>query len=67
LPEGSVDSRRSFFDYGLDSVTTVMLGARLEEWQRIEVNPELPYEVPMIARFAQELARRKLASGSRPA
>jgi acyl-CoA synthetase (AMP-forming)/AMP-acid ligase II/alkylation response protein AidB-like acyl-CoA dehydrogenase/acyl carrier protein len=65
LPEGSVDPKRFFFDYGLDSVTAVMLVARLEEWLRIEVNPELPYEVPVIARFAAEVARRQAAGSSR--
>ena len=62
LPESSIDGVRSFFDYGLDSVTTVMLGAALEDWLRIDIPPELVYEVPEIRRFAAELARRAPAS-----
>ncbi len=59
LPEPAVNPAGSFFDYGLDSVMTVMLGARLEEWLGVDVNPELPYEVPIISRFAAEVARRQ--------
>jgi acyl carrier protein len=65
LPEVSVDPKRSFFDYGLDSVTAVMLVSRLEEWLRTDVNPELPYEIPVIGRFAAEVGRRQAAGASR--
>jgi acyl-CoA synthetase (AMP-forming)/AMP-acid ligase II/alkylation response protein AidB-like acyl-CoA dehydrogenase/acyl carrier protein len=56
LPEASIDASRSFFDYGVDSVTTVMLGASLEEWLGMELNPELIYDIPVIDRFAAHLA-----------
>ena len=36
LPEKSIEPMRSVFDYGLDSVTAVMLAAALEERLGIE-------------------------------
>jgi acyl carrier protein len=47
------------FDYGLDSVTTVMLAASLEDWLRVECNPEIVYEIPVIRRFAEYVAAKQ--------
>jgi acyl carrier protein len=60
LPDTSIDPGRSFFDYGLDSVTTVMLTASLEEWLHLELNPEVLYDVPVIRRCAAHLAQLQL-------
>jgi acyl carrier protein len=57
--ERSIDPRRSIFDYGLDSVTTVMLSASLEEWLGIELQPEAAYDVPVIRQFARYVADRQ--------
>jgi alkylation response protein AidB-like acyl-CoA dehydrogenase/acyl carrier protein len=59
MREASVDASRTFFDYGLDSVTTVMLVASLEEWLGIVCNPEIVYEIPNIRRFAAHIAQRQ--------
>jgi acyl-CoA synthetase (AMP-forming)/AMP-acid ligase II/alkylation response protein AidB-like acyl-CoA dehydrogenase/acyl carrier protein len=59
IRETAIDPNRSFFDYGLDSVTTVMLTASLEESFGVECNPELVYEIPVIRRFAAHVAGRR--------
>jgi acyl carrier protein len=60
LSESTIDGRRSVFDYGLDSVTAVMLAAALEERLRIDINPEIVYDIPVIRRFAAHLAERQM-------
>lgn len=62
MRETSIDPNRSFFDYGLDSVTTVMLTASLEEWLGIDCNPEVVYDIPVIRRFAAHVASRQAAA-----
>jgi acyl-CoA synthetase (AMP-forming)/AMP-acid ligase II/alkylation response protein AidB-like acyl-CoA dehydrogenase/acyl carrier protein len=57
MPAASIDVRKSFFDYGLDSVTTVMLTAALEGWLSLEISPELAYDVPVMRQFAERLAQ----------
>jgi acyl carrier protein len=47
------------FDYGLDSVTVVMLTASLEEWLGIDLSPETVYDLPVIDRFASYVSRRQ--------
>lgn len=64
LPEASIDPSRSLFNYGLDSVTTVMLAVSLEEWLALEINPEIVYDISVIRRFAAHLAERQTASSS---
>ncbi len=59
LPESAIDPERSVFDYGVDSVTAVMLAVSLEDWLGTDCNPELVYDVPVIRRFAERLAGRR--------
>jgi len=59
IRETAIDPNRSFFDYGLDSVTTVMLVASLEESFGVECNPEIVYEIPVIRRLAAHVAGRR--------
>jgi acyl-CoA synthetase (AMP-forming)/AMP-acid ligase II/alkylation response protein AidB-like acyl-CoA dehydrogenase/acyl carrier protein len=61
LPESSISAAHSVFDCGLDSVTAVMLGATLEDWLGIDINPEIVYDIPEIRRFAAHLAGRQAA------
>jgi alkylation response protein AidB-like acyl-CoA dehydrogenase/acyl carrier protein len=63
LPQASIDPDRSFFDYGLDSVTTVMLAASLEDWLGLTINPELIYDIPVIRRFAVHVAQHQAGAG----
>ena len=56
IDPASIDPSRSFFDYGVDSVTTVMLVVALEEWLDIEIYPEMVYDYPLIRAFATQLA-----------
>lgn len=60
LPETSIDASRSFFDFGLDSVTMVMLAASLEEWLGLDINPESLYDISVIRHFAAHLAQRQM-------
>ena len=55
VPETSIDVSRSFFDYGLDSVTAVTLTASLEQWLGLDINPEIVYEIPGIRAFAMHV------------
>jgi acyl-CoA synthetase (AMP-forming)/AMP-acid ligase II/alkylation response protein AidB-like acyl-CoA dehydrogenase/acyl carrier protein len=64
LRPGSVDPTRSVFDCGLDSVNTVLLCAQLEDWLRVEVSPEVVYDVPVVREFAALVARRQDAARS---
>jgi acyl carrier protein len=63
LPEGAIDPARSLLDYGLDSVTTVLLVASLEEWLRVELPPEIVYQIPVLRVLADHVASQT----SRPA
>ena len=58
IPAHSIDPARSFFDYGIDSVTTVMLTASLEEWLGCELYPELVYDFPIIRKFVRHVAQQ---------
>ena len=60
MPETGIDAGRPVFDYGLDSVTAVMLAATLEEWLGIDLNPEIVYDIPVIRRFAAFVADRQM-------
>jgi acyl carrier protein len=53
----AMDPSRSVFDYGVDSVTGVMLVAALEEWLGVDLSPELVYEVPVIRQLAARLGQ----------
>lgn len=56
IDPATIDPQRSFFDYGVDSVTTVMLVVALEEWLGREIYPEMVYDFPLIREFATRLA-----------
>ncbi len=58
IPAQSIEPNRSFFDYGIDSVTTVMLAVSLEEWLGCELYPELVYDFPIIRDFVERVARQ---------
>jgi acyl-CoA synthetase (AMP-forming)/AMP-acid ligase II/alkylation response protein AidB-like acyl-CoA dehydrogenase/acyl carrier protein len=64
MPEASIDPARSVFDYGIDSVTAVILAVTLEEWLGIDVNPEVIYDTPVIRRFAAYVAAQHDAQRS---
>ena len=71
LQKSSIDPTRSLLYYGVDSVTTVMLAANLEDWLQLSINPEIVYNLPVIRQLATELADQYrnaaplLGSGSR--
>jgi acyl-CoA synthetase (AMP-forming)/AMP-acid ligase II/alkylation response protein AidB-like acyl-CoA dehydrogenase/acyl carrier protein len=56
LPEGAIDPARSLLDYGLDSVTTVLLVASLEDWLQVELPPEVVYQFPVLRVLAAHVA-----------
>lgn len=56
LPAKSIDTSKSFADYGLDSVTAVELSDALQEWLGIALSPTLAYDYPTIESMAQYLA-----------
>ena len=58
LRESSIDPTRSLLYYGVDSVTTVMLSADLEDWLGMSVNPEIVYSLPVIRHLAADLAEQ---------
>ena len=58
LPAGRIDTGGSFFDYGLDSVTAVMLAAALEDNLDISLPAEIAYDFPVIRVFCAEVTRR---------
>lgn len=59
IPATSIDPTRSFFDYGIDSVTTVMLVVGLEEWLGCELYPELVYDFPIIRKFVERVVQQQ--------
>ena len=56
LPAKSIDTSKSFADYGLDSVTAVELSDALQDWLGITLSPTLAYDYPTIESMAQYLA-----------
>jgi acyl-CoA synthetase (AMP-forming)/AMP-acid ligase II/alkylation response protein AidB-like acyl-CoA dehydrogenase/acyl carrier protein len=58
LQKSSIDPTRSLLYYGVDSVTTVMLAANLEDWLQLSINPEIVYNLPVIRQLAAELAEQ---------
>lgn len=52
----SIDTRKSFIQYGLDSVTAIRLVDDLEVWLRRQLSPNLAWEYPSIKAVAQHLA-----------
>ncbi len=56
LPTKSIDTSKSFADYGLDSVTAVELSDALQEWLGITLSPTLAYDYPTIESMAQYLS-----------
>lgn len=58
LPVDRINVDRSFFDYGLDSVTAVMLSAALEDHLHVNLPAEIAYDFPVIRALAVEIARR---------
>jgi acyl-CoA synthetase (AMP-forming)/AMP-acid ligase II/alkylation response protein AidB-like acyl-CoA dehydrogenase/acyl carrier protein len=65
IPAASIDPSRSLADYGVDSVTAVMLVASLEDWLGMQLMPEIVYEIPVMSRLARHLAGQQATS--RPA
>ncbi len=57
LPVTSIDTTKSFADYGLDSVTAVELADALQEWLGVTLSPTLAYDYPTIESMAQYLAK----------
>jgi acyl carrier protein len=57
LARTSINAQASFFDYGLDSVTAVLLAVAIEERFGCEVEPESLYQRPQIDAFLADLAR----------
>jgi acyl carrier protein len=64
MPESAIDVGRSFFDYGVDSVTAVTLTASLEQWLDLDINPEIVYEIPGIRAFAIHLQEQCLTAAA---
>jgi len=58
IAASSIEPTRSFFDYGIDSVMTVMLAVSLEEWLGCELYPELVYHFPIIRNFVERVAEQ---------
>jgi len=58
IAASSIEPTRSFFDYGIDSVMTVMLAVSLEEWLGCELYPELVYDFPIICNFVERVAEQ---------
>jgi Acyl carrier protein len=58
LQKSAIDPTRSLLYYGVDSVTTVMLAANLEDWLQLSINPEIVYNLPVIRQLATELAHQ---------
>ncbi|WP_309242595.1 AMP-binding protein [Limnofasciculus baicalensis] len=56
LPAKSIDTSKSFADYGLDSVTAVELSDALQDWLGITLSPTLAYDYPTIESMAQYLS-----------
>ncbi len=56
LPVKSIDTSKSFADYGLDSVTAVELSDALQDWLGINLSPTLAYDYPTIESMAQYLS-----------
>jgi acyl-CoA synthetase (AMP-forming)/AMP-acid ligase II/alkylation response protein AidB-like acyl-CoA dehydrogenase/acyl carrier protein len=59
LPVAAIDPRRSLFDYGVDSVTAVMLTATLEEWLGLTIRAEILFEMPVMRALARRLATER--------
>ncbi len=53
----SIDTRKSFFFYGLDSVTAIGLSSDLEVWLGRQLSPALAWNYPTIETLAQHLAQ----------
>ena len=66
LQQSSIDPTRSLLYYGVDSVTTVMLAANLEDWLGLSINPEIVYNLPVIRHLAAELAQQHLGAAPLP-
>ncbi|MBD0336593.1 MAG: AMP-dependent synthetase, partial [Cyanobacteria bacterium Co-bin13] len=57
--EATIDIRRPFAEYGLDSVTAVELADALETALGVTLEPTLAYEYPTIEALARHLARQE--------
>jgi acyl-CoA synthetase (AMP-forming)/AMP-acid ligase II/acyl carrier protein len=56
LEVDAIDSEQPFAFYGLDSQTTVQMGAELESWLQRPISPTLFWDFPTIAKLSQHLA-----------
>lgn len=53
----AIDTRESFFSYGLDSVRTVSLAVDIEDWLGRQIPITLAWDYPSIKALAQHLAQ----------
>jgi aspartate racemase len=53
----AIDTRKSFFNYGLDSVMTVSLAVDIEDWLGRQIPITLAWDYPSIKALAQHLAK----------
>ena len=60
----SIDTRKSFVQYGLDSVTAIRLTDDLEVWLGQQLSPTLAWDYPSIKVLAQHLAEQSDVSES---
>ncbi len=60
ISAGMVEIETPFVNYGLDSVKTVQLAAKLEDWLGRKISPTLVYDYPNILTLSQYLAGENL-------
>ncbi len=58
-PSIAVGPELTFAQMGLDSASAAYFIVELEEWLGTELDPELVYEYPTIARLARHIAARR--------
>ncbi|MDP8963997.1 MAG: thioesterase domain-containing protein, partial [Cyanobacteriota bacterium] len=62
----AIDTRKSFFNYGLDSVMTVSLAVDIEDWLGRQIPITLAWDYPSIKALAQHLAKEGDVTVSAP-
>jgi alkylation response protein AidB-like acyl-CoA dehydrogenase/thioesterase domain-containing protein/acyl carrier protein len=62
----AIDTRKSFFNYGLDSVMTVSLAVDIEDWLGRQIPITLAWDYPSIKALAQHLAKEGDVAVSAP-
>ena len=64
MESNSIDTGKSFVQYGLDSVTAIRLTGDLEDWLGQQLSPTLAWDYPSIKVLAQHLAKESDVSKS---